>query len=108
FVGGGGGKATGRGKPRRMACPPCASERTNRMVGTARRAPLPTLRHVQIGSDPREHAAKHLGGQHAGVRIVARAVIAVVQPEYACLMRRAVGERCRYGAKPECLDERIV
>ena len=62
------------------------------MVST--RSALPTLRHglLQIRLHLRKHLAKHLRRQHAGVGVVARAVIAREQCERADLGSAAVAE----------------
>jgi peroxiredoxin len=56
---------------------------------------------IQISADRPEHGAKHLRRQHTGIRVVARAVIAVEQRELADRMHCAVHERRRREAMPE-------
>ena len=48
---------------------------------------------VQIGAHARKHLAKHLRRQHAGIRVVARAVIAAEERERPELRAAAVAER---------------
>ena len=48
---------------------------------------------IQIGLHPREHGAKHVRCQHAGVGVVARAVVAVVKLERPGQVNGAVRER---------------
>ncbi len=48
---------------------------------------------VEVGAHGSEHGAEHVGRQHAGVRVVARAVIAIEQREPADRVPRAVRER---------------
>jgi hypothetical protein len=59
---------------------------------------------AQIGADLGEYAAKHVGRQYARVRVVARAMIAVVKPEPAGFVNGAMGKGHRRGAQSKRLD----
>src|SRR6185312_1627744 len=62
----------------------------------------------QVGAHLREYVAKHLGRQHAGVRVVTRAMIAVIKPKPPGLANGAVPKWRGYGAKPKCLHGGFV
>src|SRR5205814_6325649 len=60
---------------------------------------------TQIRSHLGKHAAKHLWGQHAGVGVVARAVIAVVELESTGPMHGTMRKRRRRAAKAQRLQD---
>src|ERR1700730_1519861 len=80
-----------------------ASARIEERVGTALAlcawrvarcdaAPLPTLRCVEISARGREHVLKHLRRQHAGIGVVARAMVAHEEAQLSDVVRAAMGE----------------
>ncbi len=71
------------------------------------RCALPTTLRIQILPHLRKHVAKHLRRQHPRIRVVARAVIAVVEPDGAGLMHGAVPKGGGGIAQAERLQCRI-
>jgi hypothetical protein len=80
--------------------PDKSAERSS--TGFARRG-RSTMR--EVSAHAREHRAKHVGRQHAGVRVVARAVIAVEERQRADRVPGAMRERC---GRQRCPSARSV